>query len=309
MSNNTDIIKPSIGGHDKFVFRQPWLKKGFDVTANDRRGLYKEDSYIQLGVGKNMAEAIRFWCQAFVVIEQTTVNEENYTKGDRAFIPTSFGNFVFGDKGLDPYLEQYSTLWLLHWRICNNHQRGLINHIIFSRLFEVEFKKHHLYDLLYKELRAKGVTPTDKMVEKETDVFLRTYVPARNSASAALEESLDCPLADLSLITYNEVDDIYRFRIGPKNSLTMDVFQYCLVEYLDELTKTRKTASVDEFIYSTGSPGQFFKLDENSVVEFIEQIEKRSDGAIKIQETAGLRQVYVHDLSKLRAHTGLGRVR
>lgn len=40
------------------------------------------------------------------------------------------------------------------------------------------------------------------------------------------------------------------------------------------------------------SPGQAFKLDENSLVEYVEAIEDMTHGALVLDETAGLKQIY-----------------
>lgn len=293
LSKSVDIIqRPKLGGHGKFVFRHGWFKKGYDLINQDPQGFFREDAYIQLGVGKNMAESIRYWVQAVDILEEKRDEQ-------RSFSPTRLGKAIFGESGFDPYLEQYDTLWLLHWQLSQNINRGLVYHIAFSKLYDNEFRKHNLIELLSKELPRYGVSTTEKMIERETDVFLRTYVPARTKTKASIEESLDCPLADLNLISFIQSDDVYRFRIGPKNTLSLKIFGYCFVKYIKEIAKNRRTTGIDEIIYSAGSPGQIFKLDENSVMEYLENIEKLTNGAILLQETAGIRQIYLHNFNKL----------
>ncbi|MBM3300372.1 MAG: DUF4007 family protein, partial [Deltaproteobacteria bacterium] len=52
------------------------------------------------------------------------------------------------------------------------------------------------------------------------------------------------------------------------------------------------TMGVQECLYGTGSPGQVFKLDENSLIEYIEDLEKATRGRVALDETAGLKQIY-----------------
>jgi hypothetical protein len=40
------------------------------------------------------------------------------------------------------------------------------------------------------------------------------------------------------------------------------------------------------------APGQVFKLDENSLIEYIEDLEDTMGGSIILDETAGLKQIY-----------------
>lgn len=291
--SNECFPRPILGGHGKFVFRQGWLKKGYDIIESNPKAFFEEDAYIKLGVGKNMADSIRYWCQALNILE------ENNNSDTREYKPTEFGKLIFGKKGSDPYLEKYGSLWLLHWQICNNQIRGRVNKIIFSKIYEIEFKKHQLVSLLGKELPRYDVKTTDKMIEREVDIFLRTYVPARTKKVKSIEDSLDCPLADLNLITHFQADDIYRFRIGPKKTLPLSVFNYSFISFIKQIAGHRRTVGIDEIIYSQGSPGQIFKLDENSVMQYLEKVEENTNKAVQLQETAGLRQIYLHKFDTL----------
>ncbi len=290
--------RPKLGGHGKFVFRNGWLKKGYDLIANDPEGFYKDDAYIKLGVGKNMADSIRYWVQAIGILEEIKTDK-------KMFVPTKFGNILFGTSGLDPYLEQYGTLWLMHWQLSSNMIFGVVSHIVFSKLYDIEFRKHNLIDLLNKELPRFGITTTAKMIEREIDVFLRTYLPARTKNKLSIEDSLDCPLADLNLISFVQSDDVFRFRIGPKNTLPLPFFGYCCIQFIKNIAKNRRTVSIDEVVYSIGSPGQIFKLDENSITEYLEGLELKTEGAILLQETSGIRQIYIHDFDLLNEYTVL----
>ncbi len=52
---------------------------------------------------------------------------------------------------------------------------------------------------------------------------------------------------------------------------------------------------MEECIYKPGSPGQIFKLDDNSVVDYLEVLEEKLSGNIRLIETAGLSQIYLTD--------------
>ncbi len=57
------------GSHEKFVFRQGWLKKGADLVVQDPAIFTRNDALVSLGVGKNMVRSIRHWCLATGVLE------------------------------------------------------------------------------------------------------------------------------------------------------------------------------------------------------------------------------------------------
>src|SRR5690242_13526584 len=94
----------SFSGHETFPFRFPWLKKGFDAVQKDRSVFSRDDAITTLGVGKNMVRSIRHWCLAAGILEETK----------DGLATTPLANLLFADDGLDPYLEDPATLWLLH---------------------------------------------------------------------------------------------------------------------------------------------------------------------------------------------------
>ena len=54
----------------------------------------------------------------------------------------------------------------------------------------------------------------------------------------------------------------------------------------------KKLTRIGGIAYSPESPGQIFKLDEDSVVQYLEELAGLTNGALRYDETAGLKQVY-----------------
>jgi len=288
--------KPIFGGHEKFVFRYGWLKKGVDAVSRNPAIFTEDEALVVLGVGKNMVRSIRYWCLA------TGLCEETRGKGSAHQLQlTPLASRLMTDAGWDPYLEDVGTLWLLHWQIVTNPARTLVWHLTFCSYYEPEFTKQQLINFIDKQLVRRGIAVTAGIVEREVDVCLRTYVPAmRNTPREVIpEETLSCPLAELDLLRFSVEDEIYRFNIGPKVTLPVHVFGYALFTFLSNIAPHQRTVAVDECIYKQGSPGQVFKLDENSVVEYLETLEGLTEGKFRLQETVGLRQLYLdHDTSE-----------
>ena len=62
-------------GHETFTCKQFWLKKGFDFL-DDGKKFSDKTSVIDLGVGKNMVQSIKFWMHAFGISEnKETISE------------------------------------------------------------------------------------------------------------------------------------------------------------------------------------------------------------------------------------------
>lgn len=279
-----------LGGHEKFVFRYGWLRKGFDAISADPDIFKSDRALVELGVGKNMVRAIRHWCLATGVILT-----EDQEKNRSVLKPGWLGNQLFGETGWDLYLEDVGTLWLLHWQLSSNLERCLIWHLLFSTYLEPEFSKRQLYAFLEKQLGFLGVKTTEAMINREIDCCIRTYLPVKTSKYQTKEESLECPLAELDLLRYSAEAGTYYFNIGTKPSLPKEIFGSTLFLFINGFIDNRRTISVDECIYRKGSPGQIFKMDENSVIEYLEWLEHQLNGMFRLEETAGYRQIFIGD--------------
>lgn len=292
--NQHKQVKPILGGHETFAFRNGWLKKGVDAVNLNGTIFTKDDALVDLGVGKNMVRSIRHWGIVSGLLEECEA------KGlTRPLKPTWLAQQLFLNEKWDPYLEKDSSLWLIHWQICTNRLRGLIWAISFSEYLETEFTKQSLGNFILRQLDHLNVKTTRDMVFRELDCFLHTYVTTRTSnrqkskIDGLSEDNLDCPLAELDLIRYMPEYDLYHFNVGPKITLPVEVFGYALLNFIFTKEQKSSTISLEECIYQANSPGQIFKLDESSVVDYLVEIERRFPGGLRLIETAGLSQIYL----------------
>jgi hypothetical protein len=296
MSTQKMKSKPILGGHETFAFRNGWLKKGVDA-ANENNSIFtKDDALVILGVGKNMVRSIRHWCLAAGLLEEVS------SPGlSRPLQPTWLADRLFLEGGWDPFLEKGGSLWLMHWQIATNRVRGLVWAISFSEYLETEFTKQSVANFVSKQLEHYGVKTTRDMIVRELDCCLHTYITTRtsnkqkNKADSISEDNLDCPLADLDLIRFMPEYDLYHFNVGPKPSLPVEIFGYSLLKFISSVTQKRSTIALEECIYQPDSPGQVFKLDENSIVEYLEKLEHFYSGELRLIETAGLSQIYLSE--------------
>src|SRR5689334_12693567 len=88
-------VAPAFARHETFYPRFGWLKKGFDAAVADRMIFGRDDAPLRLGVGKNMARAIRYWCLAFKVLDEAPVPGQR----SMATVPSAFGTQLLGPGG------------------------------------------------------------------------------------------------------------------------------------------------------------------------------------------------------------------
>ena len=299
-TTSPDKIKPSFSGHETFPFRYTWLKKGVDAVTDDPTVFSSDRATITLGVGKNMVRSIRHWCTAARLIQPK--------EDDRAQLePTDIGKAIFADDGFDPYLEDSATLWLIHARLASKASRAATWYWAFGYFNQNEFKKERftadLIDWAGKNGRDRI---SENSINRDVDCFLRTYVPSRMTKGTIMEDSFNCPLVELGLISDSSDGLTYQFHRGAKPSLPTPVFAAVLSRLWESRFGDRNSLALAEIAYSPESPGQIFKLDEDSVVGYLEELEPLTDGALRYDETAGLKQVYrekeVDKIGLLRNH-------
>ncbi len=271
--------KYSFSGHQTFPFRYTWLPKGIRALEDDPTCFSKPDAMVTLGVGKNMVDSIRFWCGA---LKLAIIDGRGGT-----VTPTDLGTRLFARRGWDPYLEDPATLWLLHWQLVESPEVASSWFLAFTRWNRDVFTRHELTDWIIRIAQDGGkrnVTPDS--IRRDVDVFLRTYVPSRVDVRRPLEDSFDCPLAELGLIRELE-DGVYQFSRGPKPTLPLEVFGYALKRYWDTYGSEQSTLGFETVLYGPGSPGATFKLSETALTSLLDSLP--SWMGFRFDETAGLR--------------------
>ncbi len=263
------LRKLSFGGHESFAFRQGWLKKGVDAIMSAPGVFVEDDAVVRLGVGKNMVRSIRTWTLATQVIAETPpVGSARF----RPLAPTAIGERLLADEGWDPYCEDPATLWLIHWLLVTNSDKLSMWRLLFMDFKEREFSKKDISNLAAVHVRVASAKVEQSTLDRDVDCLVRTYVSSRSRHSTTGEEDFDCPLTELGLILAG-ASDRFGFTIGPKDSLSPEIFGYAMARFIQETNSVQLGRSVSVLTFESGSPGQAFKLDEDSVIELGRQLE------------------------------------
>ena len=272
--------KLNFSGHETFPFRYTWLPKCIRNLPNYPDLFLRDDAIVILGVGKNMVRSMRYWCESLGLIE---IPERG------SFTATQLGNSLFGEDGWDPYLEDPATLWLLHWKLASNLEKGSTWYLAFTRWGAPSFTRVQLKNWIFTLATENPSTRvTQNSLKRDIDVFLRTYIQSRKKIKF-LEDSYDCPLVELGLI--NEIEpDVYEFTKNKRDSLPDEILLFALNEYWEKNSFAQNSISFENLQYSPGSPGRIFGLTENSLYDRIERIP--SWAGIFLDTTAGMRNIF-----------------
>jgi hypothetical protein len=298
-SDNGSRPRLGFAGHETFPFRYGWLTKAVGAIRRNPRAFSDERAVVELGVGKNMVESIRHWGLATQIL----------VEGDgRTLRVSDLGAKLIEE--WDPYLEDPGSIWLAHWLIANNPVRAGAWHLVFSQYPQTDFTKQSLIRWMLTTAERRGVYVRESTIKRDVDCLVRCYVPSIQNSRSIPEDAFDCPLSELLLVQDLRDAEAYRFAIGPKRSLPALVVGFSLLDFARRAASNRSTLSLGECMYGDGSPGQAFRLDENSLVEYVEDLSRTTRGRIQFDETSGLKQVYLDQAlnpnSLLAAHYGSG---
>jgi len=281
---NNGEIHPIFARHETFHPRFGWLKKGFDKAVEDNRVFSKKTAFVVLGVGKNMVKAIRYWCIAFKIVDEIRAN------GKAVHTPTPFAERLLKKDGWDPYLENPASLWLLHWNLFKSPCYAPAWHFAFNGLNRIDFTAE---DLLFslKEFNnhlfpKKNIH--DSSLQKDISCLIRMYVE-KNSPKALKEDTIDCPFTELRIIASYNNSKRFAFNFGSKPTLAHEIIVHACLEFAATFQDDAKTISISRLLYDAGSPGQVFKLNENTLCEAIEQVSKINKDFV-LTDTAGMFQ-------------------
>jgi hypothetical protein len=266
-------IKATFGRHETFTPRYSWLKRGYDAVINGRRYIFAtDDAHHDLGVGKNQARSIRFWLQAFRIVEERKVEGRREAAGS----PTVFGEALLNDKyGLDPYLEDTGSWWLLHWMALS--PGGYLPvwwaafHTFAARVFTVDQLVEHVQaqiDATSSWNQPKP--PNTSTVRKDVLALLRAYAGTSGSRRKDTDDDgLDNPLVPLTLLRETDELGMFRFGVGPKPGLPPAVAAFACLDFLARSGATSRQALVATLAAEQGGPGRAFKLTERDLADLL----------------------------------------
>ena len=285
------LIDLAIARHDTFHIRDGWLLKGLHAIRGDQFALSKLDVHHALGVGKNMASAIRYWVQATGLAAPAGPR----VNGRVPLHWTRSAEFVVQ---YDQFLEDIATLWLLHLELASAADIATFWYWAFNECEDTAFSEE---DLVLGFLAWSATVTTDPVnensVKKDASVFVRTYRAPDRSTSRILDDPLDCPLTALRLVRATGSVKPYSFAIESKPSLPIQVVAYAILRYCQCTKPGIEAISIDELRWAPGGPGRLLLLDARSLTEISERLEEISKGAwIRVHQTAGVRNVHIGDV-------------
>ncbi|WP_367330717.1 DUF4007 family protein [Sphingobacterium multivorum] len=251
------MAKLSFSGHETFSCKIYWLKKGYDFVRAGK-SFTDDDAVVDLGVGKNMVTSIRFWLKAFGIIDETDQT-------------TEFADFIFGDNGVDPYLEDPLTLWLLHYQLLKNEKASIYS-LVFNtfRRERSEFNRAHLKRFILRVCAENEQNFSPKTIDSDIKVFLSNYLSQEGSD---IEEASSNVLQELGLLSsakqLDEDDnlvDVFRFQLLAKR-IPIEAILFVILD-----SDLGTSISLGHLANNPNALGNVFLLTESTLVDILKTL-------------------------------------
>jgi len=293
-----EAASPVFGRHGTFSPRYGWLKTAYDQVSANPLAFSHDDAPTKMGVGKNMVDSIKFWGEATKIITRA-----NSTK-NKSIYPTLWGETFLADDGLDPYLEDPGTLWILHWLLSAPTSLAPVWWLTFNTFPAVEFTQEQLETYIVNQIgqireweKAKdgSLAPfkqkSEKTVIKDVAQLLHMY-GVEQRGNAPLEDVFNSPFRQLQIIQKSEFSGIPRFVTGRKPGLTPQIIAFIVFDYLSRVKNTSvSNIAMHVLAGRAGGPGNTLKLSRDDLTDSLMQVS--SEKTFQVQDSAsGIQQLY-----------------
>jgi len=287
-----DASKTAFGRHETFALRYSWLTKGYqkNVACKKEDIFTSDNATVELGVGKNMVAAIRYWLRASQMMDASS---------NRV---TSLGNSIFNSKtGFDPYLEDEATLWLVHWSIATNSSLATSWYWFFNKFHKPEFTASELNTSLSDWVKDNVQHKiADGTLKNDTLLVPKMYAYSKDNKRISLEDKLDIPLVQLKLITQSPDGKTYQSKPSIRLSLPIEIIGYAVSQIM--LAKNAISIPIEELMYSRDTfpaVGSVFRLTENDLIAKLETLTSSYPQFFDIRESSGIHQLYLKTDEKI----------
>nr|WP_183561606.1 DUF4007 family protein [Mucilaginibacter sp. SP1R1]MBB6150010.1 hypothetical protein [Mucilaginibacter sp. SP1R1] len=267
------IPRFSFSGHDTFACRQFWPKKGYDFVKAGK-SFNSEDAVIDLGVGKNMVAAIRYWMRAMDLL---TVDDEL----------TPLATKLLDDNGWDPYLEDETSLWLLHYHLVKKGAASSY-YLIFNELRKekIEFNKESYAGFIKRKADLlKNFQASEKTIFEDFSVFSKMYLRTDNQVKEDIFLGLFTEL-DLMRTTGKKGDEQFVIENKEREELPEALLLYIILNNKG----VSRSVSVSAIEQEANNLGSVLALSRTGIANKLDNIAKKYDFVV-YSDHAGIKEV------------------
>lgn len=283
----------SFAKHETFHLREGWLFKGMSaIKKAETEGrpatiFLDRDGPERLGIGRNMVRALRFWMQATGLAQE----DRDAATGKTQQQLTPFGEWVWQ---YDRYLDDETTLWLIHYQLICDQDQATTWYWFFNRFAPVTFAPDDCLEALklwvisdYGERKI-----ATNSLQKDLTCLLRTYIPGRRRQTP--EAGTTSPLTRLGLLSQVGERKRERYRLERADSARLAplLILYVLCDQQKRQRPDTDQIGLAQVLREPMNAGRVFNLTTVALADLLADLNKaHPDWAVRFVRTAGLDQL------------------
>ena len=267
--------KYRLKGHESFILRDGWLTKGIQAVEKDNGVFSKNSGADALGVGTNMAKAIRYWMRT------AGVTRDVPQKGVQL---TEIGKTI---AKYDPYIEDPFTLWILHCKIAGNFEQATAWNVFFNKMdLTSAFTRDDMFkmeqELILEETGEEEVS--ERSLRDDCTAILSMYSEKGDQGDDPEDQRIS-PFEELGLISRVAKGKYVKTR-PIMNKLDPLVILFLIMEELN----ANGSMQIDYTTDGYNMPGKLLNLNRIIVNDFLDTLQMKK--FIIVNRTAGLDIIY-----------------
>ncbi|MBC99345.1 MAG: hypothetical protein CME63_16500 [Halobacteriovoraceae bacterium] len=274
------------GAHQTFHIRDSWLYKGLHSVE----ALESDDTaMVELGIGKNMVGAMKFWMTALDIAEN-----------NEAWSLTSLGSTI---KKHDPYFELDGTLLLLHYTLATNKTGATAWYWFFNKFSATEFDTESLL-VYYEAFVANAIEKKiqESTLKKDINCVIRTYKQPKLGEKVTPETENPSPFSKFQILT-EEGKKLRKNKLRADH-LPSEIFIYLMHLYWRDFESCAPSMNLEALVEKECSPGLVLGLGLDEMIELIERSENEfKDKYFRFSRTGGYNIIEMNEENAMKALT------
>lgn len=266
-------VKFRLKGNASFILRDGWLTKGL-MAVDKNPKVFRDNSGMDvLGVGSAMVISIKYWMNACGLLKNST---------DGVSL-TGLGRTILNS---DPYINDYFTLWILHYELVTNPELSTVFYLFFNRMEDYEFDRESLVKNMIELFGDYAGTEdfSEKTLADDCGVLINMYGRVR-SRDDDPEDNMISSFSELGIL--RPVQKKWKRKCPDYRRLPKEAVLYMLVKQMNG----EKSIHIEALLNEEKSIGKVCCINRVLLNEYLDELE--STGDIRVNRTAGLDVVYL----------------
>lgn len=272
------------GQNQSFYLRDRWISKALKGVNENERFLFDDDSFEQVGLGKNMVQSLKFWAEATKIVEKNIEKKHYHTI-------SKLGNLIFK---YDRVIQINDTASILHYHLVSDDSIGTSYYWFFNIYNERTATKEEILKELSEWVeRTEQKSIAEGSLIKDINAIIKLYTSGQDNDDP--EEIYHSPLSKINIL--NETNGIIYKNTPEISDIGLTALMYVLLDYCQE--KGIRTINVSEIERNDKLWGKVFNLNRSLIVSALDKLSKHKKYPVRFIRTNRLDDVQVPEIQAI----------